>query len=153
MLIMKLVRENINEFKRGIDPRRAMNIGLSPNDIIKLKQKIPILQRPSPYLGKNNYNNKEYSRGYLLWKLLKFIKQGEDTGGRRYKDLVIFYYKTTYSKKTLSMGVFNSINKYTEYTPERGYKRMRVNNRYFLNRNGEEFLEKYNDAFSKQIKD
>jgi hypothetical protein len=29
---MKLVRENIN-FKRGLDPKRAMNIGIDPNTI------------------------------------------------------------------------------------------------------------------------
>lgn len=145
----KLVREHIN-FERGLDPKEAMNIGLTPEQKLKLKQQIPILKRPSPLLGKNKHNNKVYSRGYQLWKLLDYIKKGEDTGGRRYKELVKFYYNRN-NQRTFLMGVFDSINRYTEYTKERGQKRVRLNNRYFLNVAGKRFLEKYRNAFDKKI--
>ena len=146
---MKLVREHIN-FERGLDPKDAMSIGLTPEEKIKFKQKVPILKRPSPYLGKNKYNNKVYSRGYDLWKLLNYIKKGENTGGRRYNELVKFYYNTDF-QRTFGMGVFNSVNRYTTSVKDTTGRRVRPDNRYFLNNAGENFLEKYKEAFSKKI--
>ncbi len=149
---MKLVWENLNEFERGLDPKEAMGTGLTPKERIKFKQQVPILKRPSPLLGKvDNYTH--YSRGYKLWKLLDYIQKGEEAGGRRYKDLVNFYYGTK-NRTTFSSGLFNSINRYTQYSYPNGYsnKRVRPNNRYFLNVEGEKFLEKYRDAFTKKDK-
>ena len=174
MLKLKLVREHINElnFQRGLDPKEAMNIGLTPEERIKLKQKIPVLKRPSPFLGKIGHN-KIYSRGYILWKLLDFIDKGEKTGGRRHKELVKEYLGSK-GKLGFSSGLFNSLTFYTKYdvvptdkkpgarSTHYGHinttyqlgdtkKRVRPNNRYFLNERGKRFLEKYRDAFETQL--
>ena len=147
---MKLVKEHINEFERGLDPKDAMGIGMTPDDKIALKRQVPLLKRPSPLLGKNKYGGTEYSRNYKLWKLLKYIQDGEDSGGRRYKDLVKFYYGTKYKIRSFSSGLFNSINRYTIWVKDdRGF-RSRPDNRYFLDSSGKRFIEKYKQAFDKK---
>jgi hypothetical protein len=147
---MKLVYESLNEFDRGRDPIEAMGIGLSPEEKLKIKQKVPVLKRESPYLGKNKHGNKVYSRGYTLWKLLDYIGKAEDTGGRSYTQIVKFYYSD--NQKTLGMGVFNSVGRYTKgwkqsYNKDRRF-REKNGEKYFLNDAGWKYWEKYRLVFN-----
>jgi len=151
---MKLVKESLNEFERGRDPIEAMDIGLSPEEKLKIKQKVPVLKRKSPYLGKNKHDNKVYSRGYSLWKLLDYIAKGEDGDGvgRRYKELVKFYYNSDF-QRTISSGLFNSLSRYTKgwipsNDPLRRGRLHKVTKYYFLNKAGWEYWQKYKPVFS-----
>jgi len=155
------------EFKQESDPIDDMKICynyLSNEE----KYKTPISERSNPVIDSKRHL---YSRGYLLWKLLDYIQRGEKDGGRTYKELVKFYYNEA-GRRSFAMGVFNSLNRYTEHKyedmsknkikpdPFRMYrigrgsptkKRVRPNNKYFLNRAGERFLEKYRPYFEKPV--
>lgn len=171
---MKLVPEYLNEyhFERGLDPKEAMSTGLTPDERIAIARKVPLHKRESPILGKYEGGTMAYSRGYVLWKLLDFIDKGEETGGRRHKDIVKAYLGSK-GKRTFSSGLFNSLTLYTKYdivptTKKPGMKagpfthinptyqlgdfkkRVRPGGRYFLNERGKRFLEKYRSAFEKE---
>jgi hypothetical protein len=49
------------------------------------------------------------------------------------------------------MGVFNSLARYTISVTDTSGRRVRPDNRYFLNSSGKRFLEKYRKAFDKKI--
>jgi hypothetical protein len=104
--------------------------------IQKYKGRGPVLSRTT-HTYQNRHGVKETTRGIRLWKLLDYIQKGESTGGRRYKEIVQFYYNPFYIR-TASSGVWNSLKRYTT-TDEK--------HRYFLNNRGRSRLEMYRPAF------
>jgi hypothetical protein len=114
-----------------------------PKESRKKYKKLGLIsKRLSPEINyKQRHLDQKYSRGYLLWRLLEYIKEEENYGGARYKDIVKFYYGR--EQRTLSSGLFYSLKRYIDRNKKKETKR------YFLNNAGEQYLIKYNDAFKR----
>jgi hypothetical protein len=128
----KFVNEGLS-FERGRDPLDSLDIGIkSIGDLGSLRK------RPVHVFKKGN-NPIMISRGYLLWKLLKFIDDRDLSGDPAgYTDCVRYYYQEfggqSYGRRTLGIGVWNSLQKYIKK-----YQ----NKKYSLNGWGKEYLQKY----------
>jgi hypothetical protein len=127
----KRVYENIS-FQRGRDPLDAIGIGLQ-----SIKDLGPLNKRPV-HIFKKGDGPVQTSRGYLLWKLLNFIKQKNEAGEPvGYADCVRYYYGQwggQTGRRTLSIGVKDSIDRYVNRVEK---------NKYILNGWGKKYLEDY----------
>ena len=169
------IYETIN-FQRNVEPKNTMGTGL-------VGYEIPLKYRKSHY----HFNTRDgigTSRSYYIYQLLKYIRdnEGDDDKGEgvRFRDIVKKYYEITgdtYNRKTLSMGIWNSLKKYTftrgespkkPYTghgilkdddkifyPRRGPMTIshtasrKGKTRYFINSRGYRLIEKYAPYFEK----
>lgn len=126
----KKVYEEIG-FKRGKEPLDSLGLGIK-----SMKQLGPLEKRPTHILKKDDHILT--SRGYLLWKLLNFIKNRNDEGiPVGYNDCVQYYYhqfKNEPHRTTFGMGPRDNLNRYIDRDE---------NKKYHLNRRGLSYLDKY----------
>jgi len=120
------------EFQRDQEPLDAIGIGRR-----HMRDMGPLSQRKSHVLQKKGQPI-EFSRGYLMWKLLKFIEtkniKGESVG---YADCVRYYYhqfKGETWRRSFSMGQRTNLNQYVNKDKD---------HKYTLNNSGKRYLEKY----------
>jgi len=137
---MKLVREYLYEaFSEESDPVRDMGIGWD-NLPAEEKYKVPLKERPSHVI---NQKQGIHSRGYHLWKLLKYILDAGDEG-RRYSELVNYdsnMRNLSYKRRTFASGIFDSLKRYTDKNHKKDF------HRYVLNSSGYWYFNHYKKYF------
>jgi hypothetical protein len=78
-------------------------------------------------------------RGGPTWKILDYIQKAGNEG-RRYSEIVKYHYESNY-RKTMNMGLFDTINRYTDENIRK------TRHRYVLNDRGLNYLEKNRGFF------
>ena len=117
-------------FERGRNPLDALDIGIRD-----VKELGPLAERPVHVLKRDGRIS--ISKGYLLWKLLNFIKEqnekGESVG---YTDAIKYYsaFRGEPWRRSFTEGQWNNIKKYIHRTEDRKYR---------LNPFGRSYLERY----------